>query len=176
MALTLELFEKILADDNYLIKNQDITIYPTPEQISSYRITHPNYNGPYIDVWSLYYSIICHLADKPNSIIGKEEHDVMNDSFDAGKWKQNENHNVKLISAMYISLKRKMEMRMKNNNNEALCEWKTLVDYTSKYLQCQISNVLSDKDKARQFFYYDIHNLTPDEKTNMHSLLKLQFS
>lgn len=171
MSISLENFYEILNDDTLLFE-EDIKIYPTTEQINYYRQMHPHYNGKHVEIWSLYFEIIEHLVGRKFAGTIDEEN-VMKLSItnDPTICKFSDKHDVKYISLLFSILSNKVSHKLSNNID--ICnEWEMLLNYTSMCLPTQIHNMLCDKEKSKLFGEYNIRNLPMENRIMMEEMLK----
>lgn len=168
MALSLEEFNNILTDDTLLFTQEELKQYPTNEQIENYKKFHPYYKGKHLEIWTLYFEIIEHLAGKKFSGTTEEEH-VMKLSMSPKNWKSNELHDVKYIAILFTALSNKMSTKMLTQSPFEK-EWEMLLNYTSISLPNQIKYMLSDAQKSKMFGRYNIKNL-PIENQNMMKIM-----
>lgn len=170
MSITLEKFNNIMSDDTLLFTIEEMQKYPTNEQLTNYKTSHPYYNGKYIEIWTLYFEIIEHLAGQNFS--GKEEEEqIMKLSLSSKNWIPNETHDVKYVSLLFSILSKKMTEKMIAQSPFEK-EWEMLMNYTSIYLPNQIKYMLADEKKSGLFGKYNVRNLSIENQNMMKSMLK----
>lgn len=172
MALSLEDFNAIIEDTTLLFSDEEIASYPTAEQTQEYNTQHPHYSGKYIELWTLYFVIIEHLAGKKFSGTSEEE-DILRKSMSKHGWTANDQHDAKYISLLFTIISNKITNIM--NCNQAMAfntEWEMLLNYTSMYLPNQINNMFADKGKSKIFGRHNIANMPKLNRDMMEMMIK----
>lgn len=169
MALSIEDFENIISDDSLLFTEEELKRHPTQEQINNYKKFHPYYNGKHLEIWTLYFEIIEHLAGHKFSGTSEEE-SIMKLSMNSKNWNANESHDVKYVSLLFTTLSNKMTGKMLSHSFEK--EWEMLMNYTSMCLPNQIKYMLADLQKSKLFGRYNIRNLPEENKNAMRIMIQ----
>lgn len=173
MSLSLENLNDIMSDETFPFDINELKKYPTVDQIDNYKKLHPNYAGKLVNLWTLYFEIIQHLAIEKitNS---SEEQEIMKKSSKQNIWIKNELHDVKYISLLFTILMILMENytgQQFQSNGFLDDDLQVLTKYVSLYLPIQIQNILADKQKIGLFGKYNIKNLTTQNKKLLQTMV-----
>lgn len=174
MSLSLENLNDIMSDETLSFNINELQKYPTTDQIENYKNLHPNYTGNLVNLWTLYFEIIQHLAiEKITNAL--EEKDIMQKSSYQNFWIKNESHDVKYISLLFTILMIKMEYctnQQLQSTSFLDKDLQLLTKYVSMYLPLQIQNMLADKQKIGLFGKHNIKNLTIQNKNLLKTIIE----